>query len=787
MFLRILKKDLKRKRTMNIVIFLIIIIATSFLASSVNNLFVVSDGVNDYFKLTHMPDFLVLNFENDYNKNTLISDWIEQSDYVNDYVILDSLAINKNNIKLGDKEYEISNTMVLQSQPEYFMQLYNEDNELLELQKGEIAVPMNESSRLGVNIGDVITLNFQSVTKELTVKYFVKDSLCGSNMMGLKRFIVSEEDYVELNNQDNLDRIKFHCIVSEELDIFIKDYKTENFTVLTSMDKSMIANQYIMYKLMYSILIIVSICLILISFFILRFVILFTMQEEFKEIGIMKAIGIKNKGINGLYLCKYIAMSVIGAFLGLLISVPFQQMLLDNSSNKIILNDSKSSLFVNVLCSIFIILVVIGFCYMSIRKINRFSAIDAIRNGTTGERFRKKNLLKLHGLGKMPSVLYMALNDISSNIKRYIALIFTFSLGILLIIIPLNAGNTLKDDNIVTLFGVTKSDIYFDRGGQSLYANLGDKARISKEILELEELYRQNAIEVRMHMEVGFTFMIYTTEDDKYPVYTNQGINSDTKDYAYIKGTAPILPNEVALTEIMAKKLGILVGDRIYATLGDKEYEFIITALFQSMNQMGECMRISAALDVDYSKMNSGFMYQGDFVNREDINDQIEAMKKVTPNFSFLNAKEYISHLLGEVINQIDTTMNFIIGLVICINCLITILMMQMFTSKERTEIAMLKSIGFKNKSIKIWQVLRILIVLICSLILGISISYPFTVLTMGPIFNFMGGSSIEFTIIWQDVLIKYPLIIFSLTTIIAILSVGNVKKVKMVEINNGE
>jgi putative ABC transport system permease protein len=786
MFLRILKKDLKRKRTMNIVIFLFIIIATAFLASSVTNLFIVSDGVNEFFRLTHIPDFLVMEFENDVSDNTL-SDWVQRSDYVNDYVELDSLVISKNNIKLTHKDYDISNTMVLQSQPQYYMQLYNEDNEFLELQKGEIAIPMNESTRLDIKIGDIITLKYEEVTKELSVKYFVKDSLCGSNMMGLKRLIISHEDYGEFSNQDNLDRIRFHCIKSDELDLFIKDYKLENFTVLTSMDKSMIATQYIIDKLIYSILIIVSICLILISFFILRFTIIFTMQEEFKEIGIMKAIGIKNEGINRLYLSKYIAMSVIGAFLGFLISVPFQQMLLDNSSGNIILKDSSSNLYIKVFCSIFIIFVVIVFCYLSTRKINRFSAIDAIRNGSTGVRFRKKNVLKLYGLGKMPPVLYMALNDIISNLKRYMALIFTFSLGILLIIIPLNAGNTLKDDHIVTLFGVTRSDIYFDRGNQSLFANIGDKASMSKEIFELEDLYKQNGIEVKMHMEVGFTFMIYTTEDDKYPVYTSQGINSNTENYTYLKGVAPVLNNEVALTEIMADKVGVSIGDRIYATLGNKDYEFIITAIYQSMNQMGECMRISGGLDVDYSNMNGIFMYQGDFVNREDIDGQIKAMKKVTPDFTFLKANEYIGHTLGEITNQIDTTMNFIIGIVICINCLITILMMQMFASKERTEIAMLKSIGFKNKSIKIWQVLRILIILSGSLILGISISYPFTVLTMGPIFNYMGASSIQFTILWRDVLIKYPLIIFSITTMVAIFSIGNVEKVKMLEINNAE
>ena len=48
MFFRILKKDLKRKRTMNFILFLFIILATMFLASSVSNLMAVTGAV-DYF------------------------------------------------------------------------------------------------------------------------------------------------------------------------------------------------------------------------------------------------------------------------------------------------------------------------------------------------------------------------------------------------------------------------------------------------------------------------------------------------------------------------------------------------------------------------------------------------------------------------------------------------------------------------------------------------------------------------------------------------------------------
>lgn len=43
MFFRILKKDFKQKKTMNFILLIFILLATTFLASSVNNLISVSE------------------------------------------------------------------------------------------------------------------------------------------------------------------------------------------------------------------------------------------------------------------------------------------------------------------------------------------------------------------------------------------------------------------------------------------------------------------------------------------------------------------------------------------------------------------------------------------------------------------------------------------------------------------------------------------------------------------------------------------------------------------------
>ena len=58
-------------------------------------------------------------------------------------------------------------------------------------------------------------------------------------------------------------------------------------------------------------LLMVSLIFVAVAFVILRFTIAFTLSEEFREIGVMKAIGIRNLKIRSLYLVKYAALSVM--------------------------------------------------------------------------------------------------------------------------------------------------------------------------------------------------------------------------------------------------------------------------------------------------------------------------------------------------------------------------------------------------------------------------------------------------------------------------------------------
>lgn len=57
MYLRILKKDLRRKKTMNFILLIFILLAAMFIASSTNNMLTISTALDSYLEKANVPDY----------------------------------------------------------------------------------------------------------------------------------------------------------------------------------------------------------------------------------------------------------------------------------------------------------------------------------------------------------------------------------------------------------------------------------------------------------------------------------------------------------------------------------------------------------------------------------------------------------------------------------------------------------------------------------------------------------------------------------------------------------
>jgi len=792
MFFKILKRDIKRKKSMNIILLLFMILIGMFVSSSSNMLYTETMALDAFMDKSKSADFLVVYNKKD-NTDEEVNKWATDSTAISDYSFDETISINPQNLILPENrnKYSSDSIMVLTAQSKKHNILFNDNDEILKINNGEIAIPRIICEDTGLVVGDKITVLVNGTSKELTLKCFVKDATFGSDMTGFKRIAISDNDYDFFNNAENITNIEILSCIANDLgdcdDISKSFDKISVNNVIVAFTSKMIKLTYMPDLLMAGIMVLVSIFLTLIAFLVLRFTIVFTLQEEYKEIGIMKAIGIKNKKIGNIYLVKYLFISVIGSAIGFALSLPFSNQMLKLISKNIVIAKSNFALLISVLSVIFVVLITLFFCKLCTRKINKFSAIDAIRNGTTGERFSKSKKINLHKCKHIKVAIFMAISDLINGWKRFLILIITFVFGTILILVPINLINTIDSGGMLQYMGLDNSDVFIDFGEFTDKLISDNTDEMFKNLEVIEKKYADKGVDLDLHFEAYFQLKIYADDkNESQNIASSKGYNYSTDNYVYSEGTAPKLENEIALTENVADYLAVGIGDTVHCKVGEKTYDFIVTALFQSMVNLGKSARFSEDFDMDITGYSFLFV-PGKFNASTDITSSIQKLKEITPDYIIKTNTEFISSMMGNVTEQVNPIRNVIIALVLGINFLITVLVIKMLVSKEISEIAIMKSMGFKNRTIKLWQTFRISVVLIVSVIIGTIVANKFGHILISAVFKSFGISRIKQNIIPVQVYLLYPLLIIIATLLAISVSLGQIKKIKVWEINNQE
>lgn len=792
MFYRILKKDLKRKKTINVILLIFVTLATMFLASSVNNLMAVGGAVDHFMEISKIPDYFMISVSE--GENDAIADYLSENKFLSEYEVVDSFNLSNEQITIWNdsgkqekKNYERLNVLSIQAVPENYMKVFDAEDHLLHLEDGEIAFSKLEAEKNGLQIGDKVRIKVGEIEQEFEITAIVKDAVFGNQFMGFKRLFITQEDFKEYEKQEQLIYTRLYCMDYEDQKSFEQEWNKQKFNLISSIYRDTVKMCYVMDMLMAAVLIVVSVCLILIAFLVLRFTIVFTLQEDYKEIGIMKAIGMRDMGIRSIYLVKYLAISVLGAVIGFALSFPFGNMLLDQVIVNIIVDQTDSNLILHLLCAVIIVVIVLGFCYSSTGKLKKYTAMDAIRNGSNGERYKVKNRLKLWKRKKMPPCFYMAMNDISSSFKRFSILGATFCIGTMLILLPLSAAHTLRSDSIVNLFSMSPSDVYIDNGKMEMYLKENGMDKLSADLHDMEEELKKHGIEAVTGVDFGYMVPCHAgNEEETVNYFTMQEEGSWDREYALLEGREPVAANEVIITDITAKEMGVDIGDSIYFQQKEGEKEYIITGTFQSMMNMGKGYRVSREAQIEYEFLSGIFCIQVEIADMES-EEAYEQLKEIFPDYKVMESKEFIDTMISGVIEQIGVMMVFIVGIVLIINSLITVLMMKTIMTKERGDIALLKSIGFRNKAIKSWQTIRILIVLVVAIITGTILSNVLAPFIIGPIFAMMGANKVELVMNPLEAYVIYPLMLLIATGISAFICAGDIRKVDMREVNDME
>lgn len=691
MFLRILKKDLKRKKTMNIILLLFIVLSAMFAAASVNNIIAVMGGLDYYFEKAGMADYYLISRDSDGGNEA--EELLLQSDNISDFRAekMISAACECYQTEQG-KLMDFSNISVICDIGNTKLNFFDEnDTVITEIEKGKVWLTGGIPRREGIEVGDVFTFSLGDTELELEVAGFAKDALLGSEMMGNPRMLMNSEDFQTLCDDEMISGYSMGHIfyINTDNTSALESELSDLNGILFSGDRNMIKMTYVMNMLVAMIILVISIGLIIVSFVVLRFTIRLTISEEFREIGVMKAIGLQNSSIRFLYLVKYLGIALTGAVIGYFAGVPFGKMLLKSVSENMVLGNDNS-VAVGILCCAAVVLIILLFSWSSTRKVKKLSPIDAVRSGQTGERFKKRSLLSL-GKSRLDSTGFLALNDVLSEPKQYCILTAIFAICTSLVMILAVTANTLDSDSLLYLLSVTESDVYMSDSARTMDVMAGVKT-IRETEQEIEDILAENDMPGTVYLESWYKLPV-TANGNRFNFNFMKCSHTKTTDYDYTEGTAPIYEDEVAITKQIADKMNVGIGDHISVNIGGEERAFLITAYFQCFNNLGECARFHENVSISDNLMTAAFSYQVDFDDNPDstvISERIEAMKDIFDNENVMDTKGFVNDCIG-VGDTISSVKNLVLALSLIIIILLAVLMERSFISKEKTETALMK------------------------------------------------------------------------------------------------
>ena len=778
MFWRILKKDLKRKKTMNIILLLFVILCSMFAAAAMNNIIAVTGGIEHYFDEADVPDVTVMMLfsgENDLEEKMGELDSVKEIRTEHWLCVASSNYFRHNGKELDN----FTNAAWLLSDREMAINYFDENNNIIEsVDKGCFYANAPFLRDLTIKEGDEVELTVGD--SHLTLKFMgrFKGALFGSESSYPPYLIMNSADYDYLDRDEaaHIMNGRQFCVNTSDIDEIRELAKNYSGVYVSTREES--KSIYLYDMLLAYALMIISVVLMFTAFVVLRFTIDFTISEEFREIGVMKAVGIDNGSIRSLYIVKYLAIAVVGALIGYFCSVPLGDMMMKTVSEHMVL-DSESGTMIGCFSSAAVVMIILLFCYGCTRRVNKLSPIDAVRNGQTGERFRKRSLMRL-GRSKLPQAAFFPVNDVFSSPKQFSVITVVFTLCILLMTIMSNFVLTLKSEKLLRFFDVPSSEAHIMEAEifGEVFADLSTYKQI---IADIEKLLADNGMPGKCTMTIGAQFE--TSHEGKTETVNFRVMKGETNDAFYAdEGSAPQRTDEIAVTAGTLDNLGAEIGDRVTAVINEKEYEFIITGTFSSFANAANAAFLYKDFDLGHQEASNVMGVQIHFdgsPDKERINQNIEKLRSLLETDKVYSTPDYINNFTG-MSDTLNATKKMMMIITVIVTALIVILMERSFISKEKSEIALMKAVGIGNGSIILQHSLRFVIVSVIACIVSTALLMPVSNVMMNWVGNMIGDiSGLQCDFDPLEIFVVCPAILIGVTAIGSFLTALYTKTIK--------
>ncbi|RCX18557.1 putative ABC transport system permease protein [Fontibacillus phaseoli] len=733
MYYRIIRNDIAKSKLITLATMFFVAAAAMLVSLAVMLVVNLSGAIDTLMTRAETPHFMQMHTgEID---TARLTEFAERNGHVDEFQVLEFLNMDGARIRLGDTSLADNvqdNGFSIQS--EKFDYLLDLDGNVIHASDGELYVPLSYMKDNTTKVGDKAVIS----GKEFVVAGFLRDSQMNSTLSSSKRFLISKNDYAEIKNLGSTEYlIEFRLKNLAALGAFETAYATAGLeangpTVTYPLFKMINA---ISDGMMIGVILLVSVLVVAIALMCIRFTLLAKIEDDYREIGVMKAIGLRVFDIKKIYLAKYAAMAAAGCILGFGLSFIFKGLLLENI--RLYMGESNHSslaLLFGIIGILLVFLAIMAYVNGVLRRFRRISPAEAVRFGTSQEKAAGAKRLNLSGNRLFNTNVFLGIKDVLARKKLYATMLSVLIISAFIIIVPQNLHNTISSKGFSQYMGIGDADMRIDlqqtdhiseKAAEIVMTMSGDSA-ISKVVVLTTKTFRaktEDGAEERLKIELG--------DHSVFPV-------------KYSEGRAPAAEDEIALSAMNANELGKKVGDVITLTMEGKGNNLKVSGIYSDITNGGKTAK---AVFADNSGDVMWYVICAELSDPSLIGSKVSEYGDRFDYAKVSDIDDYIKQTFGSTISSVEKASYAAIVVALMITVLVTLLFMKMLVAKDRSSISVMKVFGFTNSDIQAQYISRSAFVLILGIALGTLLANTLGERLAGAVISSFGASAFHFTV----------------------------------------
>lgn len=779
--------NIKRRRLQSIILGLLMIISSLLFSTGIGVILSIRSPVEDMFERTNASDESLFVYGK-YNANidAMVQWWSEKEEIyqVETYKMADDVQALYPDRDNGVSVFVVEKPVNANFQNK--LEFVGEESDLDFPNPGEVWIPTSVASTYGLEIGDTIELSEGKEKAEVTVSAIVIDPFFSASMLNPKRLWVAPDQIslmfpsdsqlsriINLDFEENVDNI------NDLWDKF-KEFTNNSFAGMRA-QKPLVAYVYNnQYMIIGGVLLLFSIMILLMARYIISFNISNGIMADYKNIGIMKSQGFSIMNIRLIYMIQYIAIALVAAPIGIILSYFVIRTMVNSLLETIGLTPEGLNYAIPFIASFLVLLlIVVVTTFMRSSAVKNVDPVQAIRVGAPERRAAKKpTRMGFDRLKKFSISMAVAINYIFANKGQALSLY-------------LAVFTTIFNFTFVTNLSYSVSKMIDDRAYWGY--NNADVAVISKDPLagltwdKFKDLYEENEMVdsvIAMQQYVNVAPGKDLEESASFLATVFDG-DLDAIGQVNVDGYNPINSDEVSLAVVSARKYEKNVGDNIEIIINGTAKEFYITGIYQTMENAGEGFRISADAIRECDPNFVVSSYSVKLNDSEDRNEFIDLIDDENPDEATISdIKTEVTDQVGQVSSGVSLATR-LISIITLLSGFFNVFSFTMIAIiNDRKTFGIYKSLGMTSVQIRKALVFRTLIMATIATVLSI-----IQTLIMSPFMltAFMGGFGIgrfpfRVDVITTALILPISLAIFTFSTWISGRSISKISPRNLIE-----